>query len=81
MSPFIAVLFEFDCRDLAVLGNDALRLQPVAADGDAVGGGQILLELRSIHVLLAAPAADRHLFGAEQLRLHGGIDLPSCHRR
>ena len=51
----------------------ALRLQPVA-DDDAVGGGQILLELGGVHVLLAAAVADRHLLGAEQLRLHGGVD-------
>ena len=50
-----------------------LRLQPVA-DGDAVGGRQILLELRGVHLLLAAAVADRHLLGAEQLRLHRGVD-------
>jgi hypothetical protein len=37
-------------------------------------GGEILLELGSVHVLLAAPVADGHLFGAEQLGLHGGVD-------
>ena len=36
-------IFELDGGNLAVLGNDALRLQPMA-DGDAVGGGQVLLE-------------------------------------
>ena len=44
------------------------------ADDDAVGGRQILLELRGVHLLLAAAVADRHLLRAEQLRLHGGID-------
>ena len=46
------------------------------ADGDTVGGGQILLEAGGVHVLLAAAVTDRHLFGAEQLGLHGSI-----HRR
>ena len=58
---------------LAVLDDDALRLQPVA-DRDAVGRREILLEVRGVHVLLAAPVADRHLLGAEQLGLHGGVD-------
>ena len=59
--------------DLAVLRDDALRLQPVA-DGDALGRGKILLEFRRVHMVLAAPVADRHLLGAEQLRLNGRID-------
>ena len=47
--------------------------QPVA-DGDALGGREILLELGGVHVLLAAAVADGHLLGAEQLGLHGGVD-------
>ena len=43
-------------------------------DGDAVGGGQILFEFGSVHVLLATPVADRHLLGAKQFRLHRGVD-------
>ena len=69
----MAGVFELDAGDLAAFGDDPLRLQPVA-DGDALGGGQILLELRGVHVLLAAAVADRHLLGAEQLRLHRGVD-------
>jgi hypothetical protein len=73
LSPFIGGIFELDAGDLAAFGNDLLRLQPVA-DDDAVGGRQILLEFGGVHVLLAAAVADRHFLGAEQLRLHGGVD-------
>ncbi|ENN89851.1 hypothetical protein RHSP_80435 [Rhizobium freirei PRF 81] len=66
-------IFDFDAGDLAVLVEDALRCQPMT-DDDALGGGQILLELGGVHVLLAAAIADRHLFGAEQLGLHGRVD-------
>src|SRR5689334_12844133 len=44
------------------------------ADYDALGRRKILLEFRGVHVLLAAAITDRHLFGAEELRLHGGVD-------
>ncbi len=66
-------VFELDADDLAIFGDDLFRLQPVA-DGDALRRGEILLELGSIHVLLAAPVADRHFLRAKQLRLHGGVD-------
>ncbi len=44
------------------------------ADHHALGGGEVLLEGRGIHVLLAAAVADRHLFRAEEPGLNGRVD-------
>ncbi len=66
-------VFQLDAGDLAAIGEHALRLQPVP-DRHPVGGSQILLEFGGVHLLLAAAVGDRHLFRAQQLRLHGRVD-------
>ena len=64
---------KLEAGDLAELRDDALGLQPVA-DGDALGRREILLEPRSVHVLLAAAVDNGDFLRAEQLRLHRRVD-------
>jgi hypothetical protein len=60
--------------------TDLAGLHPVP-DGHALGGGEVLLEARGVHLLLAAAVADGHLLGAEQLGSARPRRSPSCRRR